>query len=178
MNLDKLLQQASGGAFASYDPGPVIAAVNALVAAGHDGALASLDAYVAGHDLARDPQQGLFLVLRVAFEASPHPPMLLGGSQPSAPASPAALPRFPIMLVDDVPVMLVAGYTLRGLPEQVTAHLAYYRAHGTLRTAPLAPAVSADRLADYDAQYRAAYGAPPPDGERAFVRDQLARLKL
>jgi hypothetical protein len=178
MNLDQLLQRASSSDFASYDPGAVIDAVNALVPLGKDRALDALDQFLARQDLAQDPHQGLFLVLRVAFDAHPHPPMLLGGSRPPPPSAPDALPRFPIALVDDVPLMLVSGYTLRGLAEPVTAHVTYYRAHGTLRTAPLAPAAGRDRMAGYEAQYHAAYHAAPSDAERELVRAQLARLKL
>ena len=178
MHLDSLLQRASSSAFATYDPSPVIAVVNALVPLGKDGALATLGAFLAKQDLAKDPHHGLFLVLRVLFEANPHPPVLLGGSRPAPPSPPDALPRFPIMMVDDVPLMLVAGYTLRGLAEPVTAHLAYYREHGTLRAAPLAPSVGHDRMAGYEAQYQAAYHAAPPDAERQFVQAQLARLKF
>lgn len=117
-------------------------------------------------------------MLRVAFDADPHPPVLLGGSRPPLPPWPAALPRFPIAIVDDVPLMLVSGYALRGLAEPVIAHLAYYREHGTLRTTPLAPAPGRDRMAGYEAQYQAAYHAAPSDTEREHIRSQLARLKL
>ena len=178
MNLDNLLQRASSSEFATYDPGPVIEAVNALVPLGKERALAALDGFLARQDLAKDPHQGLFLVLRVAFDADPQPPMLLGGSRPPPPPSPSALPRFPIAIVDDVPLMLVSGYTLRGLAEPVTAHLAYYREHGTLRAAPLAPAKGRDRMAGFEAQYQAAYHAAPSDAEREHIRGQLARLSL
>jgi hypothetical protein len=74
--------------------------------------------------------------------------------------------------------MLVASYILRGLAEPVTDHLAYYREHGTLRSAPLAPAAGTDRMAGYELQYQAAYHAAPSDAERELVRGKLARLKL
>jgi len=178
MKLDQLLQRASSSDFASYDPGAVIDAVNALVPLGKDRALDAVDGFLAQRDLARDPSNGLFLVLRVAFDADPHPPMMLGGSRPAPPASPAALPRFPIAIVDDVPVMLVASYMLRGLAEPVTSHITYYRYHGTLRAAPLAPVRGPDRMAGYEAQYQAAYHAAPSDAERELVRGQLARVQL
>jgi hypothetical protein len=178
MNLDDLLQRASSSAFDSYHPGAVIEAVNALVPLGKDGALAAIDGFLAKQDLTKDPHQGVFLVLRVLFEADPHPPMLLGGSRPPPPSPPSALPRFPILIVDDVPLMLVSGYTLRGLPEPVTAHVAYYRKQGALRAAPLAPRAGPDRMAGYVARYQTAYGAAPSEAERALVRGQLDRLKL
>jgi len=177
MDLDRALQSASSSAFAAYDPTPVIAAVNALLPLGKAGALDAVDAFLARKDLAADPHHGLFLVLRVAFEAEPQPPMRLGGSQPPPPPSLAALPRFPIMLVDDVPIMLVASYSLRGLAEPVAAHVAYYRSHGALRGGPLRPVAGPDRMADYQAQYRAAYHAAPTDAEQEQIRGQLARWK-
>lgn len=177
MSIDDLLARASSSDFAAYDPGALIAAVNALVPLGKDGALAALDGFVSRQDLAADPRQGLFLVLRVAFDADPHPPMRLGESVPAPPPNAAALPRFPILLVDDVPLLLVRGYVLRGRAERVTAHLDHYRQHGTLRTAPLAPAAGVDRAAAYEAAYQAAYGAAPSADERAFIASQLQRLK-
>lgn len=178
MNFDDLLQRASSSAFATYHPGTVIEAVNALVPLGKDRALVAIEAFLAKQDLANDPHQGLFLVLRVLFEADPHPLLVLGGSRPAPPSSPSSLPRFPIVIVDDVPLMLVAGYTLRGLPEPVTSHVEYYRKHGTLRAAPLAPSAGPDRMTAYATLYQAAYRAAPSDAERALVRAQLDRLKL
>ena len=178
MNLDEVLQRTASSSFATYHPGQVIEAVNALVPLGKEGALAAIDGFLRKQDLASNPQQGLFLVLRVLFDADSHPSMLLGSSRPVAPRSPSALPRFPIMIVEDVPLMLVESYSLRGLPEPVTAHLAYYRAHGTLRAGPLEPSSGPDRMAAYEAMYRAAYGAAPSAAERAFVTAQLDRLKL
>jgi len=178
MDLDVGLARASSSAFATYHPGHVIDAVNALLPLGKDGALAGLEAFLEGRDLTADPHQGLFLVLRVLFDADPHPPVRLGGSWPPQPPSPAALPRFPIMITDDVPLMLVASYTLRGLPEPVTAHIEYYRRHGTPRPEPLTPRPGPDRMAAYENRYQAAYHAAPSPAERSFVQAQLDRLNL
>jgi hypothetical protein len=103
--------------------------------------------------------------------------MRLGGASLSAPPAPA-LPRFPVMLVDDVPVMLIGGYMLGGMAEPVTAHLEYYRKNGKLRTAPLAPKRGTDRAAEFEKAYQAAYGAPPAADVRELVLAQLARVKL
>ena len=178
MNLDGLLARASNSTLATYHPGHLIDVVNALLPRGKDGALAELEAFLAKRDLANDPHQGLFLVLRVLFDADPYPPVRLGGSRPPPPPQPTVLPRFPIMIVDDVPLMLVVSYTLRGLPEPVTAHLDYYRSHGTLRSMPLTPMPGPNRLATYENRYKAAYQAAPSPAERAFVKSQLDRLNL
>ena len=156
----------------------MIDAVNALVPRGKDGALAALEAFLATHDLGADPRWGLFLVLRVLFDADPYPPVRLGGSRPPPPPSPEVLPRFPILLVNDVPLMLVVSYALRGRAEPVMAHVEYYRTNGTLRPEPLAPGPDPDRMAAYESRYEAAYHAAPAPEERAFIQAQLDRLNL
>ncbi|HEX4418547.1 MAG TPA: hypothetical protein VH165_11635, partial [Kofleriaceae bacterium] len=139
MTLDDLLQRASGSDFTAYDPTAVIEAVNALIPLGKAGALAALDKFIAGCDLTRHPHEGLFLVMRVIFDANPHPPLRLGGSRLQPPDLATAIPRFPILMVEEVPLMLVDAYELAGLPEQLSTHLDYYRQHGQL-VAPLRPA--------------------------------------
>ena len=177
MTIDTVLERASSSDFSTFDPTPVIEAVNALVALGHAGALGALDRFLAGRDLDADPHRGLFLVMRVAFDADPHPPLRLGGAA-LAPPPPPAFPRFPIVIVEDVPLMLIGGYTLGGLAEQVTSHLEYYRAHGKLRSAPLAPQPGIDRRAAFAQAFQAAYGTPPGATERDLVAGQLDRLRL
>ncbi|HEY4241456.1 MAG TPA: hypothetical protein VGM88_16660 [Kofleriaceae bacterium] len=167
MKLDDLLAHAASADFTKYDPRAVIDAVNALIPLGKDAALDKI-AHAKG-------DRGLFLVLRVLFDADPPPPMRIGAPVPPPPAK--ALPSFPILMVDDVPLMLARGYTLAGLPEAVSSHVDYYRAHGTLRAAPLKPPAKLDR-ATVEAAYRAVYGAAPDDQERAHLNAQLDRAKL
>jgi hypothetical protein len=180
MKLDDILARASSSEFSKYTPGPVVAAVNALWPLGKDGALDAIDAYLATRDLDRDPQEGLFLVLRVLFDvdAPAHPPMLLGGSMPAPPERPEALPRFPIVIVDDLPLLLVTGYVLGGEAEPLSSHLEYYRANGKLRPAPLAPAKPAGtRQAQLETQYKNAYGRELSGSERDFIRAQLSSFE-
>jgi hypothetical protein len=178
MDVDELLTRSSRSVFATYHPGHVIDAVNELVPRGTAGAIAALDAFIGRHDLSENPLHGIFLVLRVLFDADPHPPVRLGGSRPPPPRDPTALPRFPITIVEDVPLMLVASYTIRGVPELVTAHLDYYRLHGTVRPTPLTPNREPDRMEIYLDRYAAAYQAPPSPAEVEFVQAQLDRLNL
>jgi hypothetical protein len=177
MNLDDLLERASSSDFARYRPGPVVDAVNALLPLGKDGALAALDRFLAAKDLDADPHEGLFLVLRVLFEvdADAHPPMRLGGSMPDLPPTPSSLPRFPIVLVDDLPLLLVSGYVLGGEAEPLSVHLDHYRRHGTLRARPLAPPAMAPaaRMAKLEQLYRAAYQRDLSGSEREHLLAQL-----
>lgn len=181
MNLDDTLQRASGSDFAAYRPRPLIDAVNALVPLGKDGALAALEQFLGKRDLDADPHQGLFLVLRVLFEvdAEAHPPMRLGSSMPGIPDRPSSLPRFPIVLVDDLPLLLVSGYDLGGDAEPVTVHLDHYRKHGTVRAGPLVPGPvpAAARLAKLEQLYRDAYGRELSAPEREHIQAQLASVE-
>lgn len=170
-----LLVRASSSDFSRFDPRVVIEAVNALVALGPERAWAAIDGSLAGADLAAEPRHGLLLVLRTAFDADVHPPLRLGTSDPGPPTDAGAVPRFPLVLVDDVPVLLVARYTAQGLAEPITLHVEHYRAHGTLRAKPLVPGDDADRLAGVVAVYRAAYHGDPPPAVTTFVEDQLRR---
>jgi hypothetical protein len=173
-----LLERASSSDFTGYDPRAVIDAVNALVALGADDAWGAVEASLTGADLVTEPRRGLFLVLRTAFDADLHPPVMLGTSDPPPPTDAGVVPRFPLVLVDDVPILLVSRYAAGGVVEPVTAHVAHYRASGTLRARALAPGTDADRMAAVTALYRAAYHVDPSPAVCSFVEDQLRRAGL
>jgi hypothetical protein len=129
------------------DPLPLIRAVNALVPLGKDRALAAIDEYLRVSSSFDDPgRDGVFLVVRTLFEvpADPGhlPVMMVGAPSPPAPVDPKALPRFPIAIIDDIPLRVVTGYSLAGHPESPESHLTWYRQHGVLRTRPLAPTLT------------------------------------
>lgn len=82
----------------------------------------------------------MFLVLRVLFELPADtgrmPDMRVGAPWP---ALVTRQPRFPIMLEDDVPLLLVSGYHLSGIAQQPESHVNYFRSNGQVRTKPLVP---------------------------------------
>jgi hypothetical protein len=181
MSIETVLQRAASSDFAQYDPSHVIDAVNALQPLGKDKALDAVTSYLGKADVTHDPQNGLFLVLRVLFDvpAQPgyQPPMLLGSSIPPPPSDRHALPLFPIALVDDVPLLVVTGYALGGVSEPVSAHVEQYRKHGQLRASPLHPSKpTSDVLDKYLALYKTAYGSAPPAPQLQHIKAQLARL--
>jgi hypothetical protein len=174
--LDKAARMQIG----EYNPDLVVDAVNALQPLGKQKALEDIKAYLAQRGPAGNDAAGLFWVLRALFDIPPgqaFPPVRLGQPDVAPPASPDALPRFPIVVARDVPLLVVRGYALGGFPEPVTAHVGYFEAHGTLRAAPLAPARSrADVTAEFARQWAAAYGGSPPDVS-ALIAAQLARMR-
>jgi len=65
-------------------------------------------------------------------------PPALGAPDPPAPDDPTELPRFPVVLLEDVPLVLVSGYALGGKPESLAMHLEGLEG-ARWRSKPLAP---------------------------------------
>lgn len=128
------------------DPLKLIRAVNALQPLGKDRALAVVDEYLrVSSGLDDSGREGVFLLTRTLFDVPPNgmPAMHVGAPAPAPPADPKLLPRFPLVLVDDVPIKIVGGYLLGGAPEQPETDVAEFRKVGTLRAKPLAPTAKA-----------------------------------
>ena len=175
------LASAASSDFPRFDPGPLIAAVNELLPLGKHGALAAIENHLAAADRSKDPQHGLFLVLRLLFQVPAsgfHPPMFIGIPKAVEPSDPKSLPYFPLLVVDDIPLLLITTFVLGGAAQPVEAHLRYYRETGTLRAAPLAPPAPADRaqiLSRAAHLYRLAYGEDPKSALLEMLEGQLQR---
>ena len=157
-----------------YDPGLVVAAVNALQPLGKDAALAEI-----AKTPESPPANGLFWVLRVLFDvADPpgFPPVHLGTPLIPPPSDPGRLARYPIALVRDVPLLVAGGYVLRGLAEPVRAHIDYYREHGSARDRPLEPAESPDDVRDELLELWTSAGGEHREQVLHVVSAQLARM--
>jgi hypothetical protein len=142
------LARAADMQFEDYDPALVVEAVNELQPLGAEAALDRVEELLAARGPAQ-PSYGLFWVLRVLFDVPPEqgfPPVRIGRPSVAPPPRSGPLPRFPIVIADDVPLLAVRGYSLAGLAEGVDAHIAYFREHGVIRQAPLSP--SRDAAAD------------------------------
>jgi len=128
-----------------YNPRGVIRAVNALQPLGKEKALAAVAEYlrIAPDWFDAPAVNGTFLVLRTLFEI-PSPPghmpvMLVGQPSPMGPEDLTKIPRFPIYIQDDIPFLIVSGYSLFGQAEDPRKHLNYFRKHGVIRSLPLVP---------------------------------------
>ena len=124
----------------TFHPGRALDAMRALMAA-PDGIEAALRRYLA---VRTAPPSGLFVVARCLVEvpAGEHlRPPALGAPYPEPPAP---LPRFPAVLLEDVPLSVVFGYQLGGLPEPLSSHLDSLKG-ATWRTRPLTPSPGAVR---------------------------------
>ena len=145
-NLLRLLNTAPGLDGYSYNPLPLIQIVNTLQPMGKEKALAAIGEYLrvsdpwSGHMGSRS---GIFLVLRVLFDVPDNiDPDNAGGfgmPSPAGPKDPHRIPRFPIALVDDIPLMLVSGYALSGMATPMDKVLGFFRDNGKLHPQPLTP---------------------------------------
>lgn len=165
-----------------FDPLRVIQAVNALQPLGKADALAVIDEFLRVSSVLDDPgREGVFMVLRTLFDpptGQALPPMMVGGPSP-APKDERVFPRFPVVVVDDIPLTLTRGYILGGHAEQPEDHIRWYRTHATLRATPLhppdAPLAAVDRAFAAGAPQAVAAGLDDDNG-RVFVRDQALQL--
>jgi hypothetical protein len=158
--LSSLLSDAASMSPQDYNPAIVIACVNALQPLGREAALDEVASELKANSKAAQAI-GLFSMLRVLFEVAPadgFPPVLLGQSIPAPPENPTILPRFPIVLIRDIPFLAVTGYILGGLPQSADAHVAYFRVHGLMRSSLLAPSNSLHGvLEEFRQIWKAAY---------------------
>jgi hypothetical protein len=186
-NVLETLDLASSSSLDSYNPGHIVQAVNDLIPLGKEGALASIAGYYESADRQADPRQGLFWVLRVLFDVPAEPgylpPVRLGAPRPAAPDDLRTIPRFPIMLIEDIPLLMVTSYILGGLPEAVDSHLELFENSGLVRTELLEPAIDIDNdndldriVASFAARYEAAYETRPHDIQLQTIRSQLKRM--
>ncbi len=162
---------------ATLEPLRLIRAVNVLLPLGKTRALDVVDEYLrVSSDLDDPGREGVFLLMRVLFDPPSQVPMMVGGPTLQPPKDPTLLPRFPLILVDDVPYKLVGGYQLGGLPQTPESDVAVFRKAGTLRTKPLAPSAKAlDVLEAYLAGPLAA-AIKVDDSLRVSLYDQALRM--
>ena len=126
-----------------YDPLRMIQAVNTLQPLGKKKALAAISEYLRVTPFPRKSREGMFLLLRILFEArgsrGNKPGMYIGTPMPPDSSDPKLIPRFPVVLEGDIPFCLVEQYLLVGSPQLVEDHVEYFRKHGTMRARPLLP---------------------------------------
>jgi hypothetical protein len=182
----RLIDQAPPLAGYRYDPRRVIRIVNALQSLGKDKALAAIGEYLrVASPFDSEAREGLFVVLRVLFDVpkgpAHMPTMYVGAPFPGAPKDMKPMPRFPVLLLDDVPLLLVSGYVLVGEAEPVERHVAYFRKWGRLRSTPLIPVDAPFEVYEkFRRLYLGAYGDKLGEWGREQVQilviNQLLRL--
>jgi hypothetical protein len=132
----KRLNEIPIGGNRTCDPLHLIRVSNYLQVMGKPKAMTVLQEY---HRLGAglDDQNWLFFLLRTLFEVptSPGsmPDLRIGMMVPPPPTDPKMIPRFPIVLVDDIPFSLIWGTSLIGQAEPLSIQLEYFRRVGKIR---------------------------------------------
>jgi hypothetical protein len=139
-----LLDRAPRFQGSRYNPLPLIQIVNTLQPLGKDKALAAISEYLRVlSGIFGDGDEGIYLVLRLLFDVPKDPgympEMAVGSPGPYYPADLKKVPRFPLAVQDDVPLLQISGYMQAGLAASPEGEVEYFRRHGTLRSAPLHP---------------------------------------
>jgi hypothetical protein len=181
MELSQVLGPAASMDLAHYRPHDVIDAVNTLIPLGAEGALDAVESYISERDIATEPQEELLLVLRVLFQVPDdpgyQPPLRLGGTSPPPPPALHSLPLFPLVLIDDIPLLIIPGFILAGDSESLSVQLRYYRSSGRVRARPLAPSKPRTWVVDqFETVYQHAYGTPPSASTLSLIDAQLSTL--
>lgn len=91
------------------------------------------------------------------------------------------MPRYPIAMQDDTPILMLRGYSMRGRRIQPESHVAYYRTNGKLRARPLVPTDNPLRVvAKLETSQQWTFSDHPGwNGHargRVFVMNQVLRL--
>ncbi len=175
-----LLNQVATMPIEDYNPSYVIEAVNALQPLGKKKALEQIDSYLEGRDKGGKYIYGLFWVLRVLFDvpmAIGFPTVRIGQPSIPPPTDSGKLPRFPIVIVRDNPFLVIRGYDLGGLPEQVETHVAYFRTYGILRKQLLNPPVFMDGIeVKFMECWKTAYGDAYAFEALETIKAQITKL--
>ena len=189
--LIKLLAQVPTPAHEKYNPLPLIEAVNALLPLGKEKALLVVVEYlrvIALLPKGRVDEPAVFLVLRLLFErpsgavSMPTPQI---GVPDVAPAEAYCMPRFPLVVIHDLPLLAVGRYALRGVTQPALDHASYFNARGLLRARPLTPPddpttvlEDAPRCVKEWLKSNDAQGTRKAQGALAAWREQIARVLL
>jgi len=180
MSILSLLDQVSTMTVENYNPAIVIKTVNYLHPLGKEKALEKISTYLKQADKKQN-YNGLFWVLRSLFDLPKEkdfPSVLLGKADIPSPDEPKKLPRFPIVIIDDVPLLVVRGYQLGGLPEPVGNHIKLFLQYGNLRKNLLAPTTALQSVKqEFERRWISAYGERHLSQVLETVHAQLKRMK-
>jgi hypothetical protein len=174
-DIEKLLRELSRKYKTDFfDPVSYILATNKLLPLKKDAALTTIEEFVRVH-----PSPGSMawmLLLRVLFNVPKDPgympPMKVGiFDPPNLPDQ--RVPRFPIILYKDIPLLNCNDLRMYDARQPVSEHIDYYRKRCTLRDAPLKPPRGARSLLP-EIKSSPQWVAP---GAEDFVTAQLQRVQ-
>lgn len=157
--MNELLNKVLHTPVEAYDPADVMAVVNMLIPLGKEKALEKITAVLPDNTL---DAVGAFWILRTLFELPPeefYPSVKIGRSDIPPPEASDIMPRFPIVIIRDIPFLVVRSYDLSGVPERVEGHINYFREYGIIRHQELLLPKHANGIeAEFLSLWESAYG--------------------
>jgi hypothetical protein len=162
-----------------YDPMTVVRAVNRLRAMGKPKAIAGLREYLRVATRDSQVECGVILVMWVLFELptdTGHMPSVAWGDlRPPPPIDLRDFPRYPILLVDDIPFVITNGWLLTGFVTPPQSYIDRFEKDGELRHAPLKPSKSPLRALERFSGHRFPYYAEARPCEVGGILECLRR---
>lgn len=157
--------------------------VNTLQPLGKEKSLAVIDEYLRVAPAYLGDPIPLFILLRLLFEVPEDPGymprMMVGRPSVKEPDDRKLIPLFPVVLLDDIPLNLVIGYTLMGMRQPVEEHLEYFRKNGKWRERPLHPSNHPlELLATLERSPQWIYGEGRNGTNNEWEKNQLAEQLL
>jgi hypothetical protein len=175
--MKELLKKVLHTPVEAYDPAGVMAVVNMLIPLGKEKALEEITAALPANTL---DAVGAFWILRVLFELPPeefYPTVKIGRPDVPPPEASDIMPRFPIVIIRDIPFLAVKSYDLSGVPERVEGHINYFRQFGIIRHLELSPPKQSSGIeAEFLAVWESAYGEEYLREGTSTFKEQLNKL--
>lgn len=126
-----------------FDPSRIIRAVNALHSLGEESARSVIQEYFRITPRCDfKSRESVYLMLRVLYdppnESKCFPVLALGSPHPYF-ESKESIQRFPLVIANDIPLLVIDGYSRYGLLPDADEVLQWYAEHCEMRKRPLAP---------------------------------------
>jgi len=161
----------------TFDPGTHIRAVNALLAQSHANLIADLRDHV--RTARNRAGMGVLLLLRLLFEPigsqTAFPPLCIGKLTDVDSPPLSEYPLYPLVLAEDVPLLIVTGFFLGGLPSDPWSHIKFCEEHCRMRSKALRPPDNPLGLAD-DVLASPDWYRAESDHDHGVLRAQVLRL--
>ena len=180
MRLEEIIGSCSPWDGYIFDPLSYIRAVNYLRAEEKSMIIADLRSYIQPLSKRLVPEStSVFFLLRLLFEPVDPGVRLpvpgVGGPMDTGPVVAEDFPLYPLVLINDVPLLIVPGFFLGGLPEDPSRHIEFVERHCRVRPLSLVPPDNPLSLAD-DLLSSEIWYRPASEDDKAILRAQLLRL--
>lgn len=163
----------------TFDPILLMSVTNGLLPLGKEEILEQLSMLYTGNEENMNGF-GSFLLLRTLFNLPSnleYPVMRIGKPDTDPPNSMERSNRFPILMVEDVPYLVITGYFSTGVPQPVAEHFQFFKEFGQLRTTPfpISTSLSKDELYNqFETEWKTVFGnSELPSTIRTSVTRQI-----